>query len=148
MEETFKIRKMEKKDLPEVLSIEQACFSSPWTEKSFQDAMMSGDNIYLVALSSEKVAGYCGLWLSFENADLCNMAVHPAMRNRGVGAGLLSQAKKIAAERGVKKVLLEVRQQNVSAIALYRKLGFEQIGIRKGYYSAPMEDALLMEKIL
>lgn len=139
------IREMRIEDVKEAVEIEQSIFSNPWSEKSFQDALASKDNIYLVELSEGKVTGYCGIWTSYETADLCNMAVSLEYRRRGTAQKLLEEAIALTAKRNVERILLEVRASNEAAIALYQKNNFQKIGVRKGYYSAPLEDAVLME---
>lgn len=144
----MQIRQMNEGDLQKVLCLEQEIFSSPWSEKSFRDAMLSEDNCYLVVTCQEKIVGYCGLWCSYDCADLCNLAVSKAMRGQKLGESLLRQGLHMVKDRGVGRVLLEVRSSNVSAIALYHKLGFEEIGVRPRYYTRPEEDGILMEKVL
>ncbi|MBR1742358.1 MAG: ribosomal protein S18-alanine N-acetyltransferase [Lachnospiraceae bacterium] len=144
----IKIRRMNEEDLAQVLSLENACFSKPWSEKSFLDALHSEQTLYLVAEAAGAVIGYCGFFFSFESADLCNMLVEEKMRKNGIGRKLLEEAFLLLGKRQIEKVILEVRASNASAIHLYEMLGFEKIGIRKRYYSEPVEDALLMKKCI
>ena len=139
------IREMRIEDIREVVRIEEEIFSNPWSEKSFQDALTSKDNIYLVAVLEGEVAGYCGIWTSYDTADLCNIAVTAKYRKRGIAGKLLHEAVNLTAGREVERILLEVRESNTAAIALYKKFQFQKIGVRRGYYSAPKEDAVLME---
>lgn len=142
------IRKMRKEDVEEVVKIEKNIFSSPWSEKSFIDALESNDNIYLVAVYGKKIVGYCGLWISYDVADLCNLAVALAYRHQSIGKKILVEGIKLVKERQTERILLEVRESNGSAIGLYQKIGFTEIGKRNNYYSNPTEDAILMEKYL
>ena len=144
----FKIRAMQKEDIQAVVAMEERIFSAPWSEKSFLNAYSSDSNIYLVSTSEEEIIGYCGIWISYETADLCNIAVAPEYRRKGIAWEILSEAVRQAKERGAERILLEVRQSNQAAICLYQKLGFVQIGVRRGYYSAPEEDAILMQLAL
>lgn len=144
----MQIRKMIEADLQAVAELERKIFSNPWSRKSFSDALASSDNCYLTALQEDEVVGYCGLWCSCECADLCNLAVSGGHRRQGLARELLRLGFEEVREKGVYRVLLEVRRSNASAIALYDGLGFEQIGVRRGYYSDPVEDGILMEKIL
>lgn len=139
------IRQMQEQDIAEVAAIEKEIFSSPWSEESFRDALQSEDNIYLVAAESGRIVGYCGIWTSYETGDLCNIAVVPDYRRCQIGGNLLKEAIRLAIERQVQSLLLEVRGSNSSAIALYKKIGFHNIGIRKDYYRSPKEDAILMQ---
>lgn len=144
----YTVRAMQREDIPAVAAIEKSIFSAPWSEESFLRAFSSPDNIYLVSVSEEGVAGYCGIWISYETADLCNIAVAQEYRRQGMGEKLLSEAAARAESCGVERLMLEVRESNRSALCLYEKKGFQQIGIRKGYYDLPKEDAVLMQLLL
>lgn len=139
------IRPMQRQDIKRVHEIEQSIFSAPWSEKSFMDAYCAESNIYLVAIKEEMVIGYCGLWVSYETADLCNMAVDKTYRQQGAARELLKEGLRLCKERSVESVLLEVRESNIPAIRLYEKTGFARIGKRKKYYKEPVEDAILMQ---
>ena len=142
------IREMGQEDLREVALLERQVFSRPWSEESFRDALASPDHCYLAAYYGGTLVGYCGLWCSFDTADLCNLAVAEDFRKRTLGGALLRQGLVAVKRRGVERVLLEVRRSNVPAIGLYAKFGFQELGIRPGYYSHPVEDGILMEKSL
>lgn len=144
----YRIRIMQREDIPAVAELEARIFSKPWSEKSFLDSFHSENNIYLVAESEKGVTGYCGIWTAFETADLCNIAVAPEYRRQGIADRLLQESVKRAGKKGVERLMLEVRESNLGALCLYRKNGFQKIGIRKGYYSSPTEDAVLMELLL
>lgn len=138
------IREIQEQDIDAVTAIEQEIFSKPWSRKSFQDAIQSEYTIYLAAEEAAEIMGYCGIWLSGETGDLCNMAIVPSCRRRGIGRKLLAEAIRLSTERGAEEIFLEVRESNHPAIALYKNLGFQKIGIRKGYYRVPAEDAVIM----
>lgn len=142
------IREMGEEDLLGVVQLEQKIFPRPWSEKSFRDALASLDRCYLTAVCGDAIVGYCGLWCSIDTADLCNLAVAEDFRRQSLGCELLSRGLAAVKDRGVERVVLEVRCSNVAAIALYAKFGFEKLGIRPGYYSHPAEDGILMEKWL
>lgn len=143
----MQIRRMSEKDIESVAELEQQIFSSPWRKESIEKAYLIEANIYLVAEVEGKIAGYCGLWTSFETADLCNIAVHPEHRRKGIADAILKESFGFCRQRQVEQMLLEVRKSNVSAIALYCKNGFKNIDIRKNYYKNPVEDAIIMQKI-
>ncbi len=142
------IRKMHENDAEIVAKIESDIFSTPWSEKDFSDAVKNESNLYLVSEESEKISGYCGLWISYECADLCNMAVVKSQRGQGTGYLLLEESFRQCIERGVERIILEVRSSNEAARHLYEKTGFNYISTRKNYYKNPCEDALIMEKKL
>ena len=138
------IRRMTLEDIPTVVEIEKACFSLPWSEKSFEDSLSREDTVFLVC-SEECVTGYMGLYLSFDEASVTNVAVSPEFRKKGYGEALVTAAKEFAKEAGVESIFLEVRQSNAPALSLYKKLGFEELGIRKKFYEHPVEDAIIMK---
>lgn len=142
------IREMLKEDVEEVVKIEKSIFSSPWSQKSFTDALQSPDNIYLVAVIEGNIVGYCGLWVSYEVADLCNMAVSAEFRRHSIGEKILTEGIEIVKRTQAERILLEVRESNIGARYLYQKIGFTNIGKRYNYYFNPTEDAVLMQKEL
>ena len=90
------------------------------------------------------VGGYADLWLIADEGQLANIAVHLSARGLGYGETLLRTAMEDVFRDGCQTVFLEVRPSNASAIALYEKLGYEKVALRKGYYSQPVEDAYIM----
>lgn len=130
-------------DLSQVAEIERLCFSEPWSEKSLE-LLMRDTNFGLVALCEGRVAAYVGVISVAPEGEITNVATHPDFRRRGLASELLERLKKEASERGIESIFLEVRRSNTAARALYEKQGFEVIGERKGFYSNPKEDAVLM----
>ncbi len=94
------------------------------------------------------VLGYVGSQSCFEDADILNVCVAPAARRRGVAEALMRELEARLAPNGIEKITLEVRASNEPAIRLYEKLGYTQVGVRKGYYEKPREDALILQKKL
>ena len=132
-------------DVPVVATIEEACFSQPWSKKSFLDSIARGDTLFLVCVDDANIPqGYVGMYLSFDEAEITNVAVNPQSRKRGYGDALISTAKQMAKDKQIQQILLEVRYSNEPAISLYKKHGFEEIGVRKGFYEFPTEDARIM----
>ena len=138
------IRRMTMEDIPFVVEIEKQCFSLPWSEKSFEDSLQREDTIFLVCEDGD-VTGYMGLYLSFDEASVTNVAVSPCFRKKGYGEALVVAAKETAKSAGAECIFLEVRQSNIPAISLYKKQGFEELGIRKKFYEHPVEDAIIMK---
>ncbi len=138
--------------LDEVLAIEQACFSAPWTRKMLA-AELSGNQFanFVIAKcpdplsGSLAVAGYFCFWVVFEEVRLMNLAVLEPFRRRGVATRLVCTALQAGVERGATRAMLEVRESNCEAQTLYRRLGFRQTAKRSRYYVNPEEDAVLME---
>lgn len=138
------IRRMTFEDVKSVAQIEAECFSVPWSENSFEDSLAREDTVFLVCVD-EGVVGYIGMYLSFEEGEITNVAVTPSYRQRGCGNLLIEAVKKEAKARNAECVILEVRVSNEPAISLYKKNGFEEIGIRKNFYEHPKEDAIIMK---
>lgn len=129
-----------------VAELEKLCFSDPWSENSVASELKNPLALWLVAMEGETLAGYIGSQSVEGDADMMNVAVHPAFRRRGIAERLCLTLMGALKERGVHSLTLEVRASNMSAIALYEKLGFRQVGRRPGYYRHPKEDALIMRK--
>lgn len=142
------IRHMTSEDIKEVSLIENECFSMPWSEKSFLDSIKRLDTIFLVCVDTncekQKVIGYIGMYLSFDEGEITNVAVLTEYRQKGIGKALIEGIKEIALQRQIEKIFLEVRVSNIPAITLYQKNGFQRIGIRKNFYEKPTEDANIM----
>ena len=139
-------RKMTPDDVEAVYAIELATFPSPWTLDSFHYEMQENQFAhYTVAVNDAgKIMGFCGMWIVIDSAQITNVAVLPEARGLGIGEALMREAMKVAKEGGADIMSLEVRVTNTVAQNLYRKLEFQDGGIRKGYYTDNGEDALVM----
>ncbi|MGE5404416.1 MAG: ribosomal protein S18-alanine N-acetyltransferase [Candidatus Saccharibacteria bacterium] len=144
----IKIRDMKYKDLDQILTIENVSFPIPWSRDSYAGELKNPFATYMVAEEGFVIVGYAGVWCVFDEAHVTNVAVHPQRRGRRLGELLLMKLEEVARVRGAKRITLEVRPYNASALALYARYGFSQIGVRKGYYSDNNEDALIMAKDL
>ena len=102
-------------------------------------------NVFIVYEKNDEILGYCGYYGVLDEAEITNVAVHPDMRNRGIGRDMVSALLSKANKAGIKRVLLEVRESNDPAIHLYEELGFKKLGIRKDFYEQPRENAYIME---
>jgi ribosomal-protein-alanine N-acetyltransferase len=139
------IEKMSREHLSEVASIEEMSFSLPWSLESLE-LMLTEQANALVALEDGRVLGYVGMMCVLDEGQIINVAVHPDARRRGVGRTLMKAAQAYAKERGIVFLSLEVRESNIAARSLYSSLGWEEQGIRKGFYSHPVENACVMTK--
>lgn len=139
-------RKMTIEDVPAVHAIELATFPTPWTLDSFYYEITENQfSHYLVAENeANELVGFCGLWLVIDAAQITNVAVVESVRGQGIGETLMREAMRVATEANMEMMSLEVRITNTVAQNLYRKLGFQDGGIRKGYYTDNQEDALVM----
>ena len=129
----------------QVAALEKLCFSAPWSENSVASELENDLSCWLVALEGETVAGYVGSQTVLGETDMMNIAVHPDFRRRGIAEALVNALVEALKDRESHCLTLEVRSSNAPAKALYEKLGFQQIGLRKNYYRNPREDALILQ---
>ena len=132
----------------EILAIENASFTCPWSETSFREAFASDRITVYAALSGERVTGFSCLLVVGDEGEILNIAASPTDRRRGIGQALLSRMLDDCASRGTASVYLEVRESNLPARSLYRKNGFAPVGVRRNYYTKPREDAVLMMRTI
>lgn len=138
------IERMHEAHVPAVIEIERVSFGMPWSRETFLRVIRNPAAMACVAILKDELVGYfCALSFG-EEAEILKLAVAPAFRGRGIARSLNSRGIEWLMERGCKTVYLEVRRSNRAAIGLYERFGFRATGIRKGYYSAPSEDALVM----
>jgi len=141
----LKIDTMEMADLDDVMEIENASFSLPWSRWMFERELMDRKHSqFLVARSGDEIAGYIGFWLVLEEVHIVTIAVRSDYRRRGIGSILMLEALNAAMRLGAERATLEVRVTNLPAQGLYRKLGFITVSIRKRFYSDTGEDAYVM----
>lgn len=140
------LREMMIDDLDEVMELEEELFAVPWTKEGFFTFLTRDDAMFLVVEEKGKILGYCGLLMVLDEGDVLNVAVKKDRQREGIGNFLMESMIRLAAEREISIIHLEVRKSNETAIRLYERLGFERDGIRKGYYTDPVEDAILMTK--
>jgi ribosomal-protein-alanine N-acetyltransferase len=140
----LRFRRLRGDDLPRIMEIEQASFSTPWREATFQSLLLRTDTDLVAADRGGLLVGYAICWTVLDQAELGNVAVDPAERGSGVGSRLVDLAVAAVGARGARECFLEVRVSNHSAQSIYRRKGFVVVGKRPSYYSAPVEDALVM----
>ncbi|BDX21479.1 ribosomal-protein-alanine acetyltransferase [Polynucleobacter sp. TUM22923] len=149
-------------DLEAVLAIESVSHLHPWTKGNFSDSLAAGHWAYCVRpqiedpvkgsyLDPNILWAYCILFPAVDELHLLNITVAPKLRNLGIGVKMMSAIEGVALQQNMPRIILEVRPSNVSALKLYERLAYEQIGLRKNYYPADSstgsrEDALVMAK--
>ncbi|EUJ28203.1 ribosomal-protein-alanine acetyltransferase [Listeria floridensis FSL S10-1187] len=138
-------REAELKDVPALLRLERAVFSTPWSEEAFLAELATNQYAhYILALKDGKVIGYAGIWLVLDEGHITNVAIHPEHQGHHHGEALMRELIRIAFEHGAVHLTLEVRVTNTIAQNLYRKLKFQDGALRKNYYPDNQEDALVM----
>ena len=128
----------------QLLALEKACFSLPWTKEQLLSQLPDEMHCFLVALEDERVLGYVGMMHVLDEGYISNVAVAPEARRRGIGNELIAALLSRAISLNLSFVTLEVRAGNNAAVSLYEKHGFCRVGLRKNYYIFPKEDAILM----
>jgi ribosomal-protein-alanine N-acetyltransferase len=136
------IRRMEAADIPGVSAMESVVFTDPWSENAFHEELAAAGRRYLVAEEGGTIVGYGGLLVVGEDTHVVTLAVDPAAQRRGLGTRLMVALVEEALAAGSSHLTLEVRVSNEAAQRLYRRFGFETVGLRRHYYRD--EDALIM----
>ena len=148
MDARYRIRPAALADAAALVAIERRCFSDPWSEAAFREALLSELTFALVADGGRGVAGYLVGREAAGSGEILNLAVAPEFRRRGIGGALLEEGLIAFRDRHANEVFLEVRESNHSAQALYLARGFRPVGQRAAYYRNPREDALVLRLAL
>jgi [ribosomal protein S18]-alanine N-acetyltransferase len=142
------IRRATKKDITQMALLDKLCFSAPWSEDTFNKELNENDlALYILAEMKDtgQIIGYAGVWLIHDEGHITNVAVHPEYRRKHIGFAvinaLMTESRNLAE---INTFTLEARKSNTAAIELYKKFGFVDVGIRKGYYQDNKEDAVIM----
>lgn len=147
---TALLRPAVESDVTQIAAIERSCFADPWSEESFRRLLPGDPAIFqvLVLPPENRVAGYVIAFALGPDAELLNIAVEPQSRGKGFAGQMLDALLIDLGRRGVKAAFLEVRESNQAARGLYGSRGFREIGRRKNYYRKPVEDALVMRRVI
>ena len=139
------VGRMTEEDIVQLARLETVCFGAlAWTEQGLRDELTNETAHFFVIKEDGVIAGYIGTFVVCESCYVSNIAVFPEMRRKGYAARLISAAADNARSLGAQSVSLEVRPSNSAALSLYASAGFEEIGLRKGFYREPKEDALIL----
>ncbi len=152
----MQIREMIFGDIPIVAEMEQKYSGNPWDQNALFTYFLRDDTILLVADENDvpptdeaydpQIVGFIGLIMMAPEADILDITVLPEKRNAGIGGALMKALFQAALKRAVTTVYLEVRVSNAPARHLYQKMGFVETGLRRNYYSDPVEDAITMTR--
>ncbi len=135
-------------EIADVAALERHIFSDAWTENGIRETLCQENGIVLGIWKGEFLAGYVILYYVLDEGEIARIAIDSARRRQGAAGRLLERLLKICEEKGIRRLMLEVRTSNEAAISFYKKSGFTEDGVRKGYYTNPCEDAILMSKLL
>lgn len=139
-------RKAVKADIEQIVVLEAETFSDAWTHKGIQETLAQDHAFITVAEMEGRIAGYCIVYHVIDEAEIARIAVHEGVRRQGVGRGLLDYTCNCCRERQISRLLLDVREGNGVARTFYKQYGFVEDGIRRNFYDAPNENAVLMSK--
>ncbi|MFZ3087844.1 MAG: ribosomal protein S18-alanine N-acetyltransferase [Methylotenera sp.] len=141
----YQFRIMTPDDLDAIMEIEPHIYSHPWSRGNFSDSLKSGYPAW-VLLNGKEIIGYALMMMVLDEAHLLNLSIVKPYQKQGLGRLLLEHMIAVAKNQGATDMFLEVRPSNISAIALYENIGFNEMAIRRGYYPAHngREDAVLM----
>lgn len=139
-------RLLDEEDIEAVAALEAASFARPWTREMLLAELRRQDitRLYVLRTPAVRVAAFCLCWLIVDELHINTVAVDPALRRQGLASHLMQHVLADAAAAGASRATLEVRESNVAAMKLYRRLGFKVAGRRPGYYSQPEEDGLIL----
>lgn len=135
--------------IDDVVAIEILSFKTPWSRDAFiSEIVRNKCAIYRIIKAGERVIAYGGMWIMVDvyESHITNIAVHPEFRGRGIGNIIVEDLINCAETENIKSLTLEARKSNITAINLYSKFGFKEVGIRKDYYQDTGEDAIIMCK--
>lgn len=142
--ENIKIEKMDLKHYERIKDVLQEEFDDFWTPELLKEEIENENSKYIVAIIGDEIVGFAGIKYNFEIVEIMNLVTKKNQRRKGIGGFLLNNLIEISKEFNVKKIELEVNEKNFSAIKIYRKKGFKDVGIRKKYYNG-IFDAILMD---
>lgn len=133
-------------DLDGVLAVEDASFNNPTTREWYEAELKRPEvcHIFVLRTPDCPVAAFCAFWRVAEQIHINNLAVLPELRGQGLGSRLLAEVMAESARMGAESATLEVRRSNTAALRLYAKAGFAEAGVRRNYYTQPVEDALVL----
>ena len=139
------IRRLEEKDIPSVALIERLCFDEPWSENSLK-LLLEEKNAGFVFEIDGVVAAYGGIVTVLDEGQITNIATHPDYRRRGFAKLIMDAIDDFSSKNGIVYLSLEVREKNMAARLLYNSCGWSEAGVRKNFYSKPLDNAIVMIK--
>lgn len=148
MIDSIEFRFHAERDIVQISHLENVIFSTPWSEKALNEFIKYETNKILVASKDGLVTGYITYSTVLDEVQIANIAVHPDFRKMGIGQKLLDVLLEISQKEDAAIITLEVRESNIPAVSLYKKCGYEVVGVRKNYYTNPTENAILMNLYL
>lgn len=143
----IRVRIAKSSDLDDIYELDVQTFAMPWIKEALSYDILENDNAFVIVAEYEgEFAGYADIWTVLDEADLNSIAVRVDFRRKGIGDAIMLAMTEMLSANGVATINLEVRVSNMPAIKLYKKYGFNECGVRPGYYLDNGEDALIMKR--
>ncbi len=143
----IRVRIAKSSDLDDIYELDVQTFAMPWSKEALSYDILENDNAFVIVAEYEgEFAGYADIWTVLDEADLNSIAVRVDFRRKGIGDAIMLAMIEMLSTSGVTTINLEVRVSNMPAIKLYKKYGFNECGVRPGYYLDNGEDALIMKR--
>lgn len=143
----IRVRIAKSSDLDDIYELDVQTFTMPWSKEALSYDILENDNAFVIVAEYEgEFAGYADIWTVLDEADLNSIAVRVDFRRKGIGDAIMLAMIEMLSANGVATINLEVRVSNMPAIKLYKKYGFNECGVRPGYYLDNGEDALIMKR--
>jgi ribosomal-protein-alanine acetyltransferase len=143
----IRVRIAKSSDLDDIYELDMQTFAMPWSKEALSYDILENDNAFVIVAEYEgEFAGYADIWTVLDEADLNSIAVRVDFRRKGIGDAIMLAMTEMLPANGVATINLEVRVSNMPAIKLYKKYGFNECGVRPGYYLDNGEDALIMKR--
>lgn len=143
----IRVRIAKSSDLDDIYDLDVQTFAMPWSKEALSYDILENDNAFVIVVEYEgEFAGYADIWTVLDEADLNSIAVRVDFRRKGIGDAIMIAMTEMLSASGVATINLEVRVSNMPAIKLYKKYGFNECGVRPGYYLDNGEDALIMKR--
>lgn len=139
-------RKITEQDIECVAKLEKEIFSDAWSILSIRDTFQQPQAFITIAEADGIIAGYCIVYYVMDEGEIARIAVNEKFRRQGIGCGILDYTCECCKEKQIARLLLDVRESNKDARAFYQKYGFQEDGVRKGFYEQPKENAVLMSR--
>lgn len=143
----IRVRIAKSSDLDDIYELDMQTFAMPWSKEALSYDILENDNAFVIVAEYEgEFAGYADIWTVLDEADLNSIAVRVDFRRKGIGDAIMLAMTEMLSANGVATINLEVRVSNMPAIKLYKKYGFNECGVRPGYYLDNGEGALIMKR--
>ena len=143
----IRVRIAKSSDLDDIYELDVQTFAMPWSKEALSYDILENDNAFVIVAEYEgEFAGYADIWTVLDEADLNSIAVRVDFRRKGIGDAIMLAMIEMLSTSGLATINLEVRVSNMPAIKLYKKYGFNECGVRPGYYLDNGEDALIMKR--